>query len=587
MSQQNHTIALLTDTPMINQVIKSALDPDLFSVQIIQSSDADFFDQIAEIKPDLIFVKTELKQANGIEVCDRIKQDDALKSTKVVFISSNNNIREQAIQHRADRFLKIPFKRPDVETITAILTERQKTILYVDDSDLFHQVVTPALKDAGYRVVEAWDGREALEVLDNEGVGVVDLILSDVEMPEMDGLVLCQNIRKNSNEDIPFILVSSLETEEAVSRGFEVGADDYIVKPIVVPELLSRIQRLLSTTQEDVSRPERILVVDDAEIIRNLIVKSLQSHGFTVDEAEHGIEALAKIKEHKYQLLITDYEMPHMDGVELCLKLRDEKSEFNQLPIIFATSRDSKTDTVKINSIGIQAFVAKPFGADRIVAETERVLAEINLEIQRRQFDQFFHNAEVSHELDPYTNEENISGDQFRTILYAGILNFAELCREIPSSELVAMLNRYFDSMAMVLEPFDTMIDKFNEDRIFTSFGHQDRGAKRAVEAAKAMIAAVAELNKKNKNKINIQVGIHSGHVILGRLGAKPLGRRLTLVGENVNNCYLLKNIAGADEVILSQSTVDLLGSAVKTISLDKSISMGEKGKPEAVYRLS
>ncbi len=586
MAKQTISVALLTDTTMINKIIKSALDPELYDVTTFKSADDGFYDQIVAAAPDLIFIKTELNQANGIEVCDKIKQDDALKATKVVFLSSNHNIREQAIQHRADRFLILPFKPKDVEVLAEGLVERQKTILYVDDSDLFHQLVTPALKEAGFRVVEAWDGREGIEVLDEEGPGGIDLILSDVEMPEMDGLAFCQNVRKTSEEDIPFILASSLETEEAVSRGFEVGADDYIVKPIVIPELLSRIQRLLSCGQEEVSRNERILVVDDSEIVRNVIVKSLQAHGFTIDEAGHGVEAMAKLSSNRYHLMITDYEMPHMNGVDLCLKVREDKGALGKIPIIFATSRDSKTDIVKISSIGIQAFVAKPFDADRIVAETERVLAEINLETQRRHYNQFFHNAEVSRQVDSVTNEENISGDQFRTILYAGINGFQELCRNIPSAEMVAMLNRYFDCMADVLEPFDALIDKFNEDRIFTSFGNQEDGAKRAVDAAKAMIQAVAGLNKKNKTKIAIQIGIHSGHVILGKLGAKPLGRRFTLIGENINNAHLLKNMAKANEIVISQSTSDLLGDKIKATALNKNIKIGEKGRTEDVYRL-
>ncbi|MBF0453544.1 MAG: response regulator [Magnetococcales bacterium] len=583
MSNSLFSIVLLTDATTVNLIIKSALDPEQFSVQIVKSSDPDFFEQIAEIKPDLVFLKTELSQANGIEVCDKIKQDKELKSTKVVFLSSNHNIREQAIQHRADRFIIIPFKRPDVEKVVEILTEKQKRILYVDDSDLFHKLVVPALKEEGYEVFEAWDGREGLEILDEEGA--VDLILSDVEMPEMDGLAFCRNVRKSMVEDIPFVLVTSLGTEESVAQGFEAGADDYILKPIVLPELLSRVKRLLSANDaDDVSRPERVLVVDDSEIIRNIIVKSLQTHGFAVDEAEHGIEALAKLRERKYHLLITDYEMPHLDGVELCLKLREKSSEFKNLPIIFATSRDSRTDLVKMSSIGIQAFVAKPFDADRIIAETERVLAESTLTIQKTQFNQFFQGSQVSRAVDPHTKEEYLSDDQYRTILSTGILGFPALCREMPSVELVAMLNRYFDRMAEILDSVDAMVDKYNEDRIFTSFGSQAEGAGRAIQAAQKMIEALPALNKKNGHQIKIQVGIHSGHVILGQLGAKPLGRRLTLIGENIQNCAAIKSLAGGNEIFLSKSTVDLVGDKVKVEAVDKKIQVGEKEEP--LFRL-
>ncbi|HIJ82935.1 MAG: adenylate/guanylate cyclase [Magnetococcales bacterium] len=559
------TTVILTDSTTINFIIKSALDLDKFDVHILKSADPDFFAEILRLKPRLVFIRTELSHAKGIDVCDLVKNSPLLKETSVIFLSSNHDIREIAIEHRADRFLKVPFQPQDVRDVTAHFTARLATILYVDDSDMFHKVVVPALKDEGYRVLEAWDGREALDIIDRREEPI-HLILSDVEMPEVDGLALCQNVRNSLTEDIPFVLLTSLGTEEAISRGFAAGADDYIIKPVVIPELLTRVKRLLTpNATSEMARPERILVVDDSEVIRNMIGKALRTHGFEVEEAEHGLAALNKISQRKYHLMVTDYEMPQMDGVELCLNLRKIENTFNRMPIIFATSRTGRTDLVKMRSIGIQAFVAKPFNSDRIVAEVERVLAEARLETKRTVLSHYFEHGKIPRLADAHSGEETIADDQFRMILYAGIANFAQLARSMNSLELVALINHYFDCMAQVMARHDASPEKFVEDRFFTSFGCHDDGGLRAVSTAVDMLEAVQGLNGKTGHEIKIRMGLHAGHVIVGNIGPQPHDRSLTLLGENLRIARSLKNAAKENEILLSDTALKIVKEVVTT----------------------
>ncbi|WP_158089382.1 response regulator [Magnetofaba australis] len=571
------TVVLLTDSAILNKIITSALDEERFEARLIASSEADFYDQIVEARPSLIFVRTELKNANGIEVCERIKGDKRLREAKVVFLSGNPQIREQAIQHRADQFLTLPFEKEDAEALVESLLPQAPTVLYVDDSEMFHRVVVPALRDEGYNVVEAYDGREALTMVDTNKV---DIIVSDVEMPEMDGITLCHNVRATMEQDIPILLLTSLTSEEAVAKGFEAGADDYLAKPIVVAELISRIKRLLNTSSEQ-ERPERILIVDDQEMIRTAMRNALSAQGFRLDEAKHGVEALTMVMKEKYDLLITDYEMPNLDGLELCIRIRNnEKGQERKLPIIFVTSRNSQADLVKIRSIGIQAFVSKPFTGDRVVAEVERVLAQQRLESQRKMFQNYLTHLSNHKVVDLYNQDGGVADDQFRTILYVDMVGFGGISRELPAPELVPFLNRYFDAICGILVRYDATIDKLINDGVYASFDRQADGAKRAVQAGLEIVNKLPDLHQKIGRTFKVRIGINAGRVILGNIGTNYRDRNITVIGENVEIAQQVGRQAGPNQVVITDEAAKVLEGAIGVEKLGEQTLYGGETMP-------
>ncbi|MEO5332684.1 MAG: response regulator [Magnetococcus sp. YQC-5] len=569
MEQHSKKVVLLTDMGTVNLMLKSTLKPHNYAITVLQSENPDFFSALLEIQPDIVFLRTELNHANGIEVCDRIKHEPRLGKTRVVFLSSNPKVRELAIEHHADRFLTMPFSSSDlVETATALSVIRP-VILYVDDSDLMHAKVVPHLKEEDFEVLEAWDGREAMELIDQRD-GLIDLIISDVEMPVMDGIMLCKTVRSTRVEDISILLLTSLDSEESIARGFNAGANDYLTKPVLIHELILRIKRLLKTgqRQEESLRTEKILVVDDSPVIRGMILMALRSHGFMAEAVEHGLAALAKLNEKKFHLLITDYEMPHMNGVELCLKIRQEPSSSQRIPIIFVTSHDTKADEVKIRSLGVQAFITKPLKTEQFLAETERVLAEVQLERQTRQLTHYFPDQGMTKAKRSDSNETLMAVDQFRTILFTGVADFRTLVNSLDAKTLMTVLNRYFARLNEILERFDVMADNILEDRMFVSFGQQDQGAMRAIECAKAMHLAILELRRTTGSNLYMQTGIHSGHLMIGKLDTLP-HHKIVIIGENINTARRIKELAPPGEVVLSETTMALVQTLIKTRPLD------------------
>lgn len=119
------------------------------------------------------------------------------------------------------------------------------TLLLVEDDAIMVEITRSSLEQGGYRVILALDGEEALELLEQHGASI-DLILSDVEMPNMDGLTLCHRVKANSHwAEIPFIFVSGHTSLEEKLQGYNAGGSDYITKPIDVSELIEKVRQLL------------------------------------------------------------------------------------------------------------------------------------------------------------------------------------------------------------------------------------------------------------------------------------------------------------------------------------------------------
>ncbi len=117
-------------------------------------------------------------------------------------------------------------------------------ILVVDDEPHMVKLVQANLQAAGYEVVSAMDGNQALEAAESE---MPDLIILDIMLPGVDGYEVCRRIREYSA--VPVLMLTARGSEMDLVRGFDVGADDYLVKPFSVNELLVRVRAVLKRSK--------------------------------------------------------------------------------------------------------------------------------------------------------------------------------------------------------------------------------------------------------------------------------------------------------------------------------------------------
>jgi DNA-binding response OmpR family regulator len=134
------------------------------------------------------------------------------------------------------------------------------TILVVDDERNIVHLTRLYLTNEGYRVEEAFDGKQALE---KARAVNPDLVVLDLMMPEMDGLSVCKELRKTSN--VPVIILTARDDDVDKIVGLEVGADDYLTKPFNPRELVARVKAVLRRSQNNIA-PEQALDVGNIHL---------------------------------------------------------------------------------------------------------------------------------------------------------------------------------------------------------------------------------------------------------------------------------------------------------------------------------
>ncbi len=157
-----------------------------------------------------------------------------------------------------------------------------KNILIVDDDPHIREVISFALEQANMTVHMAADGMQALTRFDKHPA---DLIVLDINMPEMDGLQCCREIRKAS--DVPILFLSSRDDEIDRILGLEMGGDDYVTKPFSPRELVARVNAILKRTQQqNKSEPE-----SSETLQRGLLQMDIEQHSVSWDNTAIALTA--------------------------------------------------------------------------------------------------------------------------------------------------------------------------------------------------------------------------------------------------------------------------------------------------------
>lgn len=125
------------------------------------------------------------------------------------------------------------------------MSEMAKTILAVDDSGSLRQMVAFSLKAAGYDVVQAVDGQDGLDKAKEK---TVDLVLTDQNMPIMDGLTLIKNLRElGSYQKVPILMLTTESSDEMKAKGKAAGANGWLVKPFDPKRLIEVVQKVIGS----------------------------------------------------------------------------------------------------------------------------------------------------------------------------------------------------------------------------------------------------------------------------------------------------------------------------------------------------
>ncbi|MHB8772704.1 MAG: response regulator [Syntrophales bacterium] len=249
--------------------------------------------------------------------------------------------------------------------------DHQPHILIVDDSAIVRKALTRQLEQFGARVTQAEDGQQGVEAARAEHF---DLVIADVEMPRLDGFGLCERLKDiPGTRDIPVIMLSSLDTDRDIDRGFKAGAAAYVTKSQAQTQLIETIERVLEKFAFHHNR--LVLVVDDSRTVRRLVTQALEEAGFRVITAENGRQALKRIAEQRPDLIISDVNMPEMNGIDFCKTLRADAA-LAVIPFVIMSTNSDRSMMRRLLALGAAGYLVKPFNFEQIVITVERLLSD-------------------------------------------------------------------------------------------------------------------------------------------------------------------------------------------------------------------
>ncbi|MBD5642501.1 response regulator transcription factor [Clostridium botulinum] len=163
-------------------------------------------------------------------------------------------------------------------------------ILVVEDENILREVIMDYLMEAGYQVLEAADGEKALELFQSNSV---DLVILDIVLPKVDGWSVCRRIRKNSN--VPILILTARSDEDDSLLGYELGADDYLIKPYSPSVLMAKVKWFLEKYSGTVDET----AISAGGIVLNMGSRLVSVDGITISLTHTEFEILAYLMENK------------------------------------------------------------------------------------------------------------------------------------------------------------------------------------------------------------------------------------------------------------------------------------------------
>jgi CheY-like chemotaxis protein len=263
-----------------------------------------------------------------------------------------------------------------------------KKVLVIDDNSTNRTILKNQLEHWKLVAVLARSAKEALEILSpgspkESGIHTgFDLILTDMEMPDMDGIQLAQAI-KLSHPALPVILLSSIGDERA--RAHSDLFSSVLTKPVKQNMLRQNILNCLRKQDKPVSDekparqllpadfskhyPLRILIAEDNAVNQKLTERVLNKLGYKPEIADNGLEALQAVTQKSFDLILMDVQMPIMDGLEATRQIR--LLDGNQPVIIAMTANAMQGDREECIQAGMDDYISKPVKLEVLVERLE------------------------------------------------------------------------------------------------------------------------------------------------------------------------------------------------------------------------
>ncbi len=255
------------------------------------------------------------------------------------------------------------------------------SVAVIEPSSMQGKLIETALRKLGIANIQVQDcGKTALDAMRRI---TPDLVISAMYLPDMNGAELVRTMREDSAlEAVPFMLISSETSFAMLDPIRQAGVIAILPKPFDPNDL----RKALYSTVEFIAPAEnaladiaiddlKTLVVDDSPLARKHISRVLNNLGILeITTAENGLDAVDKIESSFFDLIVTDYNMPEMDGENLTRYIREQSSQ-RSIPILMVTSEGDQSRLSAVQQAGVSGICDKPFDTNSVRRMIRHLLA--------------------------------------------------------------------------------------------------------------------------------------------------------------------------------------------------------------------
>ena len=255
----------------------------------------------------------------------------------------------------------------------------KRKILVVEDNPLNMKLVRTLLNLGRFESIEANTAKKGIELAKVEKP---DLIIMDIQLPDMDGLTATRIIKQDPVvRDIPIVAITAYAMQGDEKRTLDAGCSGYITKPIETKSFLDKISGFMS--QDDTGKVENkspalnhshtVLIADDDPLDVKILHSNLLQEDYKVILAYSGQEALEKVDQEKPDIILLDIMMPGIDGYEVTRRLK-ASSKTEDIPIILITSLTGADDKAKGMEAGADEFLNKPVNTTELLSRVKSLI---------------------------------------------------------------------------------------------------------------------------------------------------------------------------------------------------------------------
>lgn len=311
-------ILIIDESLTAREYIKEELE-EITNVQLLEAKNGqDGMKVIREKRPDIVTINLYLSDGDGISLVSEIRDTPEVAQTPVIIISTetNDELIRDGFDAGVNEFFLKPFDPGTLRLYVENIFETEKlfehlNILVVDDSKTVRMIIASILTIHKANVIEAEDGKEAIDILNNNPD--VDLIVTDYIMPEVNGIELCQYVRRTmKRSDMPFIVLTSVGDQSTILEALNVGANDYLTKPFSRKELLARIRNHAQVLHFNKQLQKEIAARKQAQEKLEVAYKNIK------EQQEQLLEELEQARETQKSIL--PYKLPSIPNATVASK---------------------------------------------------------------------------------------------------------------------------------------------------------------------------------------------------------------------------------------------------------------------------